>query len=82
MSPPVENLATRSTPVGARDAFDAGVLRWLWDAHRLDPWSAAALDDPELRALLALGRTVAALQCSRAGASPPTLAEVRAFAGR
>ncbi|HJZ61728.1 MAG TPA: carbohydrate kinase, partial [Miltoncostaeaceae bacterium] len=65
--------------VGAGDAFNAGVLWWLWHAGRLDAGASAALGDMELDELLAFATIVAALQCSRAGASPPTLAEVRAF---
>jgi fructokinase len=67
--------------VGAGDAFNAGFLRWLWLANRLDAAAVGLLDDTELADALALATAVAALQCSRAGAVPPTLDEVDAFLG-
>ena len=67
--------------VGAGDAFSAGLLRGLRDAGRLDRQSLAELDDAELDGVLRFAATVAALQCTRAGASPPTLAEVERFLG-
>jgi sugar/nucleoside kinase (ribokinase family) len=38
------------------------------------------MDGSELEDVLRFASAVAALQCSRAGAAPPTLAEVNAFA--
>lgn len=67
--------------VGAGDAFNAGFLRWLWLADRLDAEAVGLLDDKELEDALALATAVAALQCSRPGAEPPTLDEVDAFLG-
>lgn len=67
--------------VGAGDAFNAGLLRWLWLADRLDAEAVGLLDDKELEDALALATAVAALQCSRPGAAPPSLAEADAFLG-
>ena len=68
--------------VGAGDAFGAGLLRWLWANDRLDPESVGSLDLDALTHGLRFAAGVGALQCSRAGATPPTLAEVDAFLDR
>jgi fructokinase len=65
--------------IGAGDAFGAGLLRWLWITDRLDARAVGGLDDAELADGLAFATAVAALQCSRAGATSPTLDEVEAF---
>jgi fructokinase len=67
--------------VGAGDAFGAGLLFGLWKAGRLDAQAVGLLDDEELAELLRIASAVAALQCSRAGATPPTLDEVERFLG-
>ena len=66
--------------VGAGDAFGAGLLRRLWESERLDSDTVGNMDGSELEDVLRFASAVAALQCSRAGAAPPTLAEVNAFA--
>lgn len=66
--------------VGAGDAFGAGLLRRLWESERLDPDTVGSMDGWELDGVLRFASAVAALQCSRAGAVPPTLAEAHAFA--
>jgi fructokinase len=68
--------------VGAGDAFSAGLLRRLWEADCLDSGSVAQLGDDELADLMRFAAAVAALQCSRSGASPPTLDEVERFLSR
>ena len=74
-SPAVEVVDT----VGAGDAFIAGLLRWLWSNGRLDAGSVGALGSDELEEAIGLAAAVGALQCSRAGATPPTLAELDRF---
>jgi fructokinase len=77
-SPTVEVVDT----VGAGDAFGAGFLRWLWKADALHPQAVGQLADAALAEALAFATTVAALQCARAGATPPTLDDVEEFLSR
>ena len=74
-SPAVDVVDT----VGAGDAFTAGLLRWLWSSGRLDAEAVGALGSDELEDAVELAAAVGALQCSRAGATPPTLAELDRF---
>jgi fructokinase len=67
--------------VGAGDAFGAGLLFRLWETGRLDARTVGLVDDEELADLLSVASAVAALQCSRVGASPPTGEEVERFLG-
>jgi fructokinase len=68
-APKVEVVDT----IGAGDAFGGGFLAW-W---QLRGHGRAELADPDaLRAATAFACAVAARTCERAGASPPTLAEV------
>jgi fructokinase len=67
--------------VGAGDAFGAGLLFRLWTTGRLDARTVGLVDDEELADLLSVASAVAALQCSRVGASPPTGEEVERFLG-
>jgi fructokinase len=71
-APPVTVVDT----VGAGDAFTAGLLGALADRHALGPSTNPAQVD--LAAVLDRACLVAALTCARAGANPPTLAEVQA----
>lgn len=67
--------------VGAGDAFTAGFLTVL--ARRGDtPASLSTLDDAALTTALDHGVLVATLTCGRAGADPPTAAEVAAASGQ
>jgi fructokinase len=75
-SPAVEVVDT----VGAGDAFGAALLRWLWANDRLDVDAVGRLDADDLADALAFAAAVGALQCARAGAAPPSLDEVEAFA--
>ncbi len=77
--------------VGAGDAFTAGLLAGLAERGALGrpgrgrPGATDAidrLDAADLARLLDLACLVAALTCARAGADPPTEAEVRAAAGQ
>jgi fructokinase len=64
--------------VGAGDAFTSGLLAWLDDSGWLDRDRLRELDEAGMRAGLAFGNAVAALTCARAGAEPPTRAELAA----
>lgn len=69
---------TVADTIGAGDAFGGGFLAW-WTAHglgRADLSSQAGGPDQIARALSA-ATWVAALTCTRPGADPPTLDEVR-----
>ena len=77
-SPKVDVVDT----VGAGDAFGAGLLRWLWASDRLDPTEVAKIDAQTLADGLGFATAMGALQCSRAGATPSTLAQVEAFLSR
>jgi fructokinase len=77
-SPAVEVVDT----VGAGDAFSAAILHRMHETEHLNAAAVPQLDGPELEDLLTFATTVAALQCTRAGASPPTLKDVEAFLGR
>lgn len=67
--------------VGAGDAFMAGLLAGIdaRGATDADAFRRLAHDTDELSALLGEAMVVAAITCSRAGANPPTLTEVRAY---
>ncbi len=67
--------------VGAGDAFMAGLLSGCAGAGLLGAGPRdrlAALDPAQLKSLLARAGTVAALTCGRAGADPPSQAELAA----
>lgn len=67
--------------VGAGDAFMAGLLAGIdrRDAASPDAFRHLVTDTDTVLALLRDAMVVAAITCSRAGANPPTLAEVQAF---
>jgi len=62
--------------VGAGDTFNAGLLASLFDQGLLTKAAVAALDAPALQAALSLAVRAAAVTVSRAGANPPTRAEL------
>ena len=62
--------------VGAGDTFNAGLLDALHDAGALAKDKVASLDPDTIRAALDLGVRAAAVTVSRAGANPPTRAEL------
>ena len=67
--------------VGAGDALSAGLLTGMRERGLLgrgSPDRLAALDSTSLRALVDEAALVAALTCARAGADPPTRADLRA----
>ena len=65
-------------PVGAGDAFTAGLLAWLDRADRLSMDALDALSQRDARAALQFAGTVAAMACTRPGANPPQLHELPA----
>jgi fructokinase len=68
--------------VGAGDAFCAGTLAWLAERAIITREMALALTEPELQAALHFASIVAALNCARAGANPPSRSEVEQFIAR
>ncbi|MCL4135983.1 UNVERIFIED_CONTAM: hypothetical protein GTU68_000579 [Idotea baltica] len=62
--------------VGAGDTFNAGLLAGLDRAGVLNKPAIATLDEDTIRAALHLGVRAAAVTVSRAGANPPTAAEL------
>jgi fructokinase len=64
--------------VGAGDSFAAGLFVGLVRTGTLDHDALADLPDEPMTALLDDAALVAALACTRAGADPPTLAELEA----
>jgi fructokinase len=62
--------------VGAGDTFNSGMLAGLDRAGALTKERIANLSEKGIRAALHLGVRVAAVTVSRAGANPPTAAEL------
>ena len=62
--------------VGAGDTFNAGFMAALSEADVLSKDKIANLDETTIRAALTLGARAAAVTVSRAGANPPTRAEL------
>jgi fructokinase len=62
--------------IGAGDTFNAGFLAGLADADALSKTAVADLPEATLRAALTLGVRAAAITVSRAGANPPTRADL------
>lgn len=65
--------------IGAGDSFHAAMLAGLGWLKVRDRGSLAALSDENLRAALRLATSVAALDCTKRGAEPPTLHELAVF---
>jgi fructokinase len=65
--------------VGAGDSFTSGLLAWLTRAGLMDRERIRGITADELRAALAFANASASVTCTRAGAQPPTLAELRAI---
>ena len=62
--------------VGAGDTFNAGVLAALRERGKLTKDAVQSLTVDDLDAALGLGAAAAAVTVSRAGANPPTRAEL------
>ena len=67
-----------SDTVGAGDAFTSGLLAWLHETGRLDRVRLRAIPADALRTSLVFANRAAAITCTRAGAQPPTRAEMEA----
>jgi fructokinase len=67
--------------VGAGDSFTSGLLGWLVRHGRHAPAELARCAGPDLAAALDEAILAAALTCQRAGADPPTAAELAAARG-
>jgi fructokinase len=65
--------------VGAGDAFTGGLLSWLRQRGITSRVVLDALSPDELTAALGFAAATAALNCTRAGANPPSSRAVRAF---
>ncbi|MFN8620977.1 MAG: carbohydrate kinase [Chloroflexota bacterium] len=72
---------TVSDTVGAGDAFTSGLLAWLHDHDALSRTALRALTPDRLAAAVEQGNRVAGITCERAGAQPPTRAELTGAAG-
>lgn len=68
--------------IGAGDTYDAGLLVGLAERGALSREKLEALAPEELSATLRFAGAAAAINCSRAGANPPSRAEVAAFLAR
>jgi fructokinase len=66
--------------VGAGDSFMSGAVAWLHHHGRLDPNRLEELTRPELEDMLRYANRASAFTCTRAGADPPTEAELAAWA--
>jgi fructokinase len=75
---PAPVVATVDT-IGAGDTAMGAILAWLHAGDRLADRMARPLPAEALRLLLTHMCTAAALTCTRPGAQPPTLDELRAF---
>jgi fructokinase len=65
--------------IGAGDTFTGGAIVGLLQSGLVDPGDIAALTDDGWRTILRFAIGAAAINCTRRGADPPTLAEVDAF---
>ena len=74
-APKVEVVDT----VGAGDTFGAALLIQLEEIQKVDRKLIPTLSHAELKKVLDFCITVAALSCTKAGAQPPTLLEVKRF---
>jgi fructokinase len=68
--------------IGAGDSFSAAMLDFLGRRGELSPAALAALSATTLEAALRHAVTASAITCTRAGANPPTAAELADYADR
>lgn len=69
---------TVADTIGAGDTFHGAFIAWLELHDRLSPSHVASLTRAELSEALGFANKAASLVCTRYGANPPTLAEVKA----
>ncbi|MDR0630030.1 MAG: carbohydrate kinase [Treponema sp.] len=69
---------TVADTIGAGDTFHGAFIAWLELHDRLSPSQVASLTRAELSEALGFANKAASLVCTRYGANPPTLAEVKA----
>jgi fructokinase len=62
--------------VGAGDTMAGALLAWFREHGQLDRASLSALNEPGISAALTFACRAAAITCSRAGADPPTRADL------
>ena len=67
--------------IGAGDTFTAGLSSALLDAGNASSAQLDALPDPQWREVMRFAATAAALNCTREGADPPSLAELKQALG-
>jgi fructokinase len=72
-APPTDVVDT----VGAGDSFTSGLLSSLWTTGALSPAELGAIGDGPLAAALQRATTTASITCSRPGADPPHLADLK-----
>ncbi len=75
---PAETVPQLADTVGAGDTFTAALLAGLANCDALSPEGLETLTRDTLHALVRRANTAAALNCTRAGCSPPTRAELEA----
>ena len=68
--------------VGAGDSFNGGLLARLAELGATSRETLAGLPEADLEAALRFAAAVAAVNCTRPGANPPTRSEVEAFLAR
>jgi fructokinase len=79
---PTDRVEVAGTPVkvsdtiGAGDAFTSALLAWLLEGAWLDPARIRQIPAHALREALAFANRAASITCTRAGAQPPTRAEM------
>ncbi|EAU42210.1 fructokinase [Fulvimarina pelagi HTCC2506] len=62
--------------VGAGDTFQAGLIVWLMENHRLSRTGLAECSETDLHAMLSFAMKAAAVTCSRQGADLPRRADL------